>query len=100
MNFGPALAAAANNGTPWLTVAGAIPLVGAIVVALLPVKFAKLTALAFSVVDLIWVIVMVPETVVLAAGETIEMVGLIVPGVGAVQSPILVHPAPAMSGIT
>ena len=37
--------AAANSGTPWLTVAGGIPLLGAIVIALLPVRFAKMTAL-------------------------------------------------------
>jgi NADH-quinone oxidoreductase subunit M len=53
--------AAANSGTPWLTVAGAIPLVGAIVVALLPVRFAKLTALAVALVDLVWVIVMATQ---------------------------------------
>ncbi|HTR94383.1 MAG TPA: NADH-quinone oxidoreductase subunit M [Trebonia sp.] len=53
--------AAANSGTPWLTVAGAIPLVGAIVVALLPVRFAKMTALAVAVADLIWVIVMATQ---------------------------------------
>jgi len=53
--------AAANSGTPWLTIAGAIPLLGAIVVALLPVRFAKLTALLFTVVDLVWVIVMATQ---------------------------------------
>jgi len=47
--------------TPWLTIAGAIPLLGAIVVALLPMRFAKLTALLFSVVDLVWVIVMATQ---------------------------------------
>src|SRR5215467_13841697 len=51
----------ANSGTPWLTIAGAIPLLGAIVVALLPMRFAKLTALLFSVVDLVWVIVMATQ---------------------------------------
>jgi NADH-quinone oxidoreductase subunit M len=53
--------AAANSGTPWLTVAGGIPLAGAIIVALLPVRFAKLSALAISVADLIWVIVMATQ---------------------------------------
>jgi NADH-quinone oxidoreductase subunit M len=53
--------AAANSGTPWLTVAGGIPLLGAIVVALLPVRLAKLTALLFSVVDLVWIIVMATQ---------------------------------------
>jgi NADH-quinone oxidoreductase subunit M len=57
----PAVAAAANTGTPWLTVAGGIPLLGAIVVALLPVRLAKVTALLFSVVDLVWVIVMATQ---------------------------------------
>ena len=55
------VAAVPNVGTPWLTVAGAIPLLGAIVVMLLPVRFAKLTALLFTVVDLIWVIVMAAQ---------------------------------------
>src|ERR1700756_1407134 len=56
-----AVAAVANSGTPWLTVAGGIPLLGAIVVALLPVRLAKVTALLFSVVDLVWVIVMATQ---------------------------------------
>jgi NADH-quinone oxidoreductase subunit M len=55
------VAAAANSGTPWLTVAGGIPLIGAILIALAPVRFAKVTALLFSVVDLIWVIVMATQ---------------------------------------
>jgi NADH-quinone oxidoreductase subunit M len=60
------------NGFPWLTVAGAIPLLGSIVVALVPSmprdsaaadvaardRLAKILALAFSVVTLVWVIVM------------------------------------------
>ncbi len=54
-------AAAANSGTPWLTVAGGIPLLGAIVVALLPMRLAKVTALLFSVVDLVWIIVMATQ---------------------------------------
>jgi NADH-quinone oxidoreductase subunit M len=55
------VAAAANSGTPWLTVAGGIPLLGAIVVTLLPVRLAKVTALLFSVADLVWVIVMATQ---------------------------------------
>jgi NADH-quinone oxidoreductase subunit M len=55
------VAAAANSGTPWLTVAGGIPLLGAIVVALLPVRLAKVTALLFSVADLVWVIIMATQ---------------------------------------
>ncbi|MGH3293740.1 MAG: hypothetical protein ACRDP7_18215, partial [Trebonia sp.] len=55
------VAAVANSGTPWLTVAGGIPLLGAIVVALLPVRFAKMTTLLFSLVDLVWVIVMATQ---------------------------------------
>jgi NADH-quinone oxidoreductase subunit M len=60
------------NGFPWLTVAGAIPLAGALAVALVPSlprgsapadvearsRLVKLLALAFSVITLIWVIVM------------------------------------------
>jgi NADH-quinone oxidoreductase subunit M len=53
--------AAANSGTPWLTVAGGIPLLGAILVAFLPTQFAKVTALLFAVVDLIWVIIMATQ---------------------------------------
>ena len=55
------VAAVANSGTPWLTVAGGIPLLGAIVVALLPVRLAKMTTLLFSLVDLVWVIVMATQ---------------------------------------
>src|SRR5580692_11125283 len=55
------VAALANSGTPWLTVAGGIPLLGAIVVAFLPVRLAKLTALLFALVDLVWVIVMATQ---------------------------------------
>ena len=40
------VAAAANTGTPWLTVAGGIPLLGAIMVALLPVRLAKIRLFA------------------------------------------------------
>src|SRR6185312_8942160 len=56
-----AVAAVANSGTPWLSVAGGIPLLGALVVALLPVRLAKVTALLFSLVDLVWVIVMATQ---------------------------------------
>src|SRR3984893_3537734 len=55
------VAAVANIGTPWLTVAGGIPLLGAIVVALLPVRLAKVTTLLFTLVDLVWVIVMATQ---------------------------------------
>ena len=60
------------NGFPWLTLAGAIPLAGALVVALVPTlpadsapadietrsRLVKVLALAFTVVTLVWVIVM------------------------------------------
>jgi NADH-quinone oxidoreductase subunit M len=64
------------NSFPWLTVAGGIPLLGAVVLALVPSRaaaspgdsapgdvaarnrLAKLLALAFSLVTLVWVIVM------------------------------------------
>ncbi|HZE18387.1 MAG TPA: proton-conducting transporter membrane subunit, partial [Mycobacterium sp.] len=60
------------NGFPWLTVAGAIPLAGAVLVALVPSlpqdsapgdiearsRFVKMLALAVTVITLIWVIVM------------------------------------------
>jgi NADH-quinone oxidoreductase subunit M len=63
------------NGFPWLTVAGAIPLVGAIVVALVPslprdsapadvaarARLVKVLTLAFSVVTLGWVIAMATQ---------------------------------------
>jgi len=58
--LGPTIAAA-NSGTPWLTVAGGIPLLGAIVLAFLPARLAKLTALLFSLADLVWVIVMATQ---------------------------------------
>jgi NADH-quinone oxidoreductase subunit M len=61
MNVVQIATAAANSGTPWLTVAGGIPLLGAIVVAVAPVRLAKVTALAFSVVDLVWVIIMATQ---------------------------------------
>jgi len=60
------------NGFPWLTLAGAIPLAGALVVALVPLlpadsapadiaarsRLVKVLALAFTLVTLVWVIVM------------------------------------------
>src|SRR6202167_247532 len=60
------------SGFPWLTVAGAIPLVGSLAVALVPSlprdsaaadvearsRLAKILALTFSVITLVWVIVM------------------------------------------
>src|SRR5215469_11219831 len=60
------------NGFPWLTVAGAIPLVGAVLVALVPSmppdsapgdvearsRLVKMLALAVTLITLIWVIVM------------------------------------------
>ena len=55
------LSVAATGGIPWLTVAGGIPLLGAIVVSLLPVRLAKVTTLLFSLVDLVWVIVMATQ---------------------------------------
>jgi len=55
------IAVAAANGFPWLTVAGGIPLLGAILVALLPRRLTKLTTLGFSVVTLVWVIVMATQ---------------------------------------
>jgi NADH-quinone oxidoreductase subunit M len=55
------IAVAAANGFPWLTVAGAIPLLGAILVALGPVRLSRLVTLAFSVITLVWVIVMATQ---------------------------------------
>ena len=66
------LAAVANSGTPWLTVAGGIPLLGAIVVALLPVRLAKVTTLLFSLVDLVWVIVMATQFSTSASAPTFQ----------------------------
>jgi NADH-quinone oxidoreductase subunit M len=77
------------NGFPWLTVAGGIPLLGALVLALLPSRGAlspggsapgdvaarnrlvKLLALAFSLVTLVWVIVM--ATRFNASGPTYQL---------------------------
>src|SRR5271167_1110380 len=63
------------NGFPWLTVAGGIPLLGAIIIALVPKmppdsapddvaarnRLAKILALAFSLAALVWVIVMATQ---------------------------------------
>ncbi|HEY1699718.1 MAG TPA: NADH-quinone oxidoreductase subunit M [Trebonia sp.] len=63
------------NGFPWLTVAGAIPLLGAIVLTVLPSaprdsapadvaardQLAKVLALVFSLVTLVWFIVMATQ---------------------------------------
>ena len=64
--------AAANSGTPWLTVAGGIPLLGAILVSLLPVRLAKVTTLLFSLVDLVWVIVMATQFNTSSSGPTFQ----------------------------
>src|ERR1700761_4084245 len=56
-----AVAAVANSGTPWLTVAGGIPLVGAIVVALGPARLTRYMTLAFSLITLGWVIAMATQ---------------------------------------
>jgi NADH-quinone oxidoreductase subunit M len=53
--------AVAATGFPWLTVAGGIPLLGAILVAVGPVRLSKLVTLAFSVITLVWVIVMATQ---------------------------------------
>ena len=55
------IAVAAANGFPWLTIAGALPLLGAILVTVAPVRLAKMLTLAFSVITLIWVIVMATQ---------------------------------------
>jgi NADH-quinone oxidoreductase subunit M len=56
-----AITVAATGGTPWLTVTGAIPLVGALAVAFGPGRLTRLLTLAFSVVELVWVIVMATQ---------------------------------------
>jgi NADH-quinone oxidoreductase subunit M len=59
MNFvGAVPIAVAGTGFPWLTVAGGIPLVGALLVALAPVRLSRLLTLASSLITLVWVIVM------------------------------------------
>jgi NADH-quinone oxidoreductase subunit M len=56
-----AITVAGTGGTPWLTVAGAIPLAGAVVVALGPARLTRLLTLAFSVLALGWVIAMATQ---------------------------------------
>jgi NADH-quinone oxidoreductase subunit M len=56
-----AITVAATGGLPWLTVAGGIPLVGAIVVALGPARLTRYMTLAFSVITLGWVIAMATQ---------------------------------------
>jgi NADH-quinone oxidoreductase subunit M len=104
------LAAVANSGTPWLTVAGGIPLLGAIAVALLPVRLAKVTTLLFSLVDLVWVIVMATQFNTSASAPTFQFteqyswipqfgvhyalgvdgIGLVLIGMNAVLMPVVV----------
>ena len=52
---------AGTGGLPWLTVAGGIPLVGAIVVAFGPARLTRYMTLAFSVITLGWVIAMATQ---------------------------------------
>ncbi|MBO0820380.1 MAG: NADH-quinone oxidoreductase subunit M [Nocardiopsaceae bacterium] len=60
------------NGIPWLTVAGALPLLGAIVVALIRQdKAAKVTAFLFSLLTLGWVIAL--ATRFSAGGPTYQL---------------------------
>ena len=56
-----AITVAGTGGTPWLTVAGAIPLVGALVVAFGPARLTRYLTLAFSVITLGWVIAMATQ---------------------------------------
>ena len=51
----------AGTGFPWLTVAGGIPLVGAIVVSVGPARLTRWLTLAFSLITLVWVIVMATQ---------------------------------------
>ena len=51
----------AGTGFPWLTVAGGIPLVGAILVSVGPARLTRWLTLAFSLITLIWVIVMATQ---------------------------------------
>ncbi len=66
------IAVAAANGFPWLTIAGAIPLLGAILVAVGPVRLSKMVTLAFSVITLIWVIVMATQFDTSAGAATFQ----------------------------
>jgi NADH-quinone oxidoreductase subunit M len=61
MTFATSAITVAGTGFPWLTVAGAIPLLGAVLVTLGPVRLSKLVTLAFSVITLVWVIVMATQ---------------------------------------
>jgi NADH-quinone oxidoreductase subunit M len=61
MNFATSAITVAGTGFPWLTVAGGIPLVGALLVAVAPVRLSKLVTLAFSLLTLVWVIVMATQ---------------------------------------
>jgi NADH-quinone oxidoreductase subunit M len=61
MNFATSAITVAGTGFPWLTVAGGIPLAGALLVAVAPVRVAKLVTLAFSLLTLVWVIVMATQ---------------------------------------
>jgi NADH-quinone oxidoreductase subunit M len=56
-----AITVAGTGGLPWLTVAGGIPLVGAIVVAFGPARLTRYLTLAFSVITLGWVIAMATQ---------------------------------------
>jgi NADH-quinone oxidoreductase subunit M len=56
-----AITVAGTGGLPWLSVAGGIPLVGAVVVALGPARLTRLLTLAFSVITLGWVIAMITQ---------------------------------------
>ncbi|HEY5399028.1 MAG TPA: NADH-quinone oxidoreductase subunit M [Trebonia sp.] len=51
----------AGTGFPWLTVAGGIPLVGAIGVALGPARLTRWITLAFALITMVWVIVMATQ---------------------------------------
>ena len=64
------IAVAAANGFPWLTVAGGIPLLGAVLVALVPVRLSKLVTLAFTLITGVWVIVMATQFA--ASGPTFQ----------------------------
>jgi NADH-quinone oxidoreductase subunit M len=56
-----AITVAGTGGLPWLTVAGGIPLVGAIAVAFGPARLTRYLTLAFSVITLGWVIAMATQ---------------------------------------
>src|SRR6202042_2845538 len=50
-----------GTGFPWLTVAGGIPLVGAILVSVGPARLTRWITLGFSLITLVWVIVMATQ---------------------------------------